>query len=175
MLQTCSKELLHTTKVGFFFAPQRRRQTIGAVFGAAVTEIIEHLDAARLNCVRACVVRGPKSKQIAVITPDCESNVKSETIPAGKLRHRDRRFGWTRTEFQAGTNGIAARFGYTVRFLSVGPEDSGVGPSPQMRCLNKSSVQYRSNKLEELKTRKTIIQGKQRKNRCRLGSANKKI
>ena len=45
----------------------------------------------------------------------------------GSLIYRDHRFEWKRTEFQAWANAVAARFGYNVRFLPVGPEDSVVG------------------------------------------------
>src|SRR6202049_194879 len=33
------------------------------------------------------------------------------------------RFEWTRPEFQDWANGIGRRFGYTVRYIAVGPED----------------------------------------------------
>ena len=38
----------------------------------------------------------------------------------------------TRQEFQDWANGIARRFGYTARFLAVGPEDDKVGAPTQM-------------------------------------------
>ena len=44
-------------------------------------------------------------------------------MPAGKLRHKDHRFEWSRAEFQSWANSIAERFGYSVRFLPIGPED----------------------------------------------------
>ena len=34
--------------------------------------------------------------------------------------------------FQEWANGVAARFGYNVRFLPVGPEDSAIGSPTQM-------------------------------------------
>ena len=51
-------------------------------------------------------------------TPNAEYNVRFETLPAGKLRHRDHRFEWTRAEFAAWADGVAERHGYSVR--SVG-------------------------------------------------------
>ncbi|MGN6812294.1 MAG: hypothetical protein ACTHMP_15610, partial [Thermomicrobiales bacterium] len=47
-------------------------------------------------------------------------------------RHKDHRFEWTRAEFQQWAASVAARFGYTVRFLPVGPEDPLLGPPTQM-------------------------------------------
>jgi hypothetical protein len=73
-----------------------------------------------------------KPKHIVITTPNREYNVKWETLPAGKFRHRDHRFEWTRAEFQEWANRIAACFGYNVRFLPVGPEDSSVGSPTQM-------------------------------------------
>ena len=60
-------------------------------------------------------------------TPNAEYNVKFANLPAGKFRHRDHRFEWTRDEFQAWGHRVAQRFGYAVRFLPVGPEDPIVG------------------------------------------------
>ena len=70
-------------------------------------------------------------------TRDREYNVKWETLPAGKFRHRDHRFEWTRAEFQNWANGVAARFGHNARFLPVGPEDSSVGSPPQMGAFER--------------------------------------
>ena len=48
------------------------------------------------------------------------------------MRHRDHRFEWTRAEFQEWATEIAARFGYAVRFVPVGPQDEKLGPPTQM-------------------------------------------
>ena len=60
-------------------------------------------------------------------TPNREYNVKWETLPAGKFRHPDHRFEWTRAEFQAWAKRVAERHGYAVRFLPIGPDDAGRG------------------------------------------------
>jgi hypothetical protein len=65
-------------------------------------------------------------------TPNREYNALWPALPAGRFRHRDHRFEWTREEFRAWAHGIAARFGYTVRFAPVGEEDPEVGPPSQM-------------------------------------------
>jgi hypothetical protein len=51
---------------------------------------------------------------------------------AGRLRHRDHRFEWTRAEFQAWARGVADRFRYEVTFLPVGPDDPVTGAPTQM-------------------------------------------
>ena len=55
-----------------------------------------------------------------------------ETLPAGKFRHKDHRFEWTRAEFQAWAEGIAEKYGYTVRFMPIGEVDENVGAPSQL-------------------------------------------
>ena len=71
--------------------------------------------------------------------PNHEYNVKWETLPAGKFRHRDHRFEWTRSEFQNWANGVATRLGYDDRFLPVGPEDSAVGSPTRMGVFTQAA------------------------------------
>jgi 3' terminal RNA ribose 2'-O-methyltransferase Hen1 len=99
---------------------------------AAVVEVIEHLDPARLNAFERVLFEYAKPETVLITTPNAEYNVKFETLPAGQFRHKDHRFEWTRPEFQTWANQIAARYGYTVKFLPVGPEDSMVGAPTQM-------------------------------------------
>jgi 3' terminal RNA ribose 2'-O-methyltransferase Hen1 len=114
-----------------------RDQRLSGFDAAAVVEVIEHLDAARLAAFERVLFECAKPKSIVVTTPNREYNVKWEMLPAGKFRHRDHRFEWTRAEFQTWANGVAARFGYNVRFLPVGPEDSVVGSPTQMGVFDR--------------------------------------
>jgi len=99
---------------------------------ATVVEVIEHQDPPRLAAFERVLFEFAHPPTIVVTTPNVEYNVKFETLPAGKLRHKDHRFEWTRAEFQSWANRMAGRFGYSVRFLPVGPEDSAVGSPTQM-------------------------------------------
>ena len=99
---------------------------------ATVVEVIEHQDAPRLAAFERVVFEFAHPQTVVVTTPNVEYNVKFETLPAGKLRHKDHRFEWTRTEFQSWATSMATRFGYSVRFLPVGPEDQTVGSPTQM-------------------------------------------
>ena len=69
---------------------------------------------------------------VVLTTPNSEYNVKWERLPAGRFRHRDHRFEWTRAEFQAWASTLVQRFGYAVRLLPVGSEDPLAGPPTQM-------------------------------------------
>jgi 3' terminal RNA ribose 2'-O-methyltransferase Hen1 len=99
---------------------------------AAVVEVIEHLDPPRLSAFERVLFEFARPTSVVLTTPNREFNATWETLPAGKFRHPDHRFEWSRQEFQAWANGIADRFGYVVRFLPVGPEHSEFGPPTQM-------------------------------------------
>jgi 3' terminal RNA ribose 2'-O-methyltransferase Hen1 len=99
---------------------------------ATVVEVIEHQDAPRLAAFERVLFEFAHPQTVVVTTPNVEYNVKFETLPAGKMRHKDHRFEWTRAEFQSWATSMAARFGYAVRFLPIGPEDPVVGSPTQM-------------------------------------------
>jgi 3' terminal RNA ribose 2'-O-methyltransferase Hen1 len=99
---------------------------------AAVIEVIEHLDPPRLAAFERVLFGCARPRAAIVTTPNSEYNVRFETLPAGQFRHRDHRFEWSRQEFTSWADGIAERFGYSVRFLPVGPEDPAVGAPAQM-------------------------------------------
>jgi len=99
---------------------------------AAVVEVIEHLDPPRLAAFERVVFEFARPGTVVITTPNSEYNVKWETLPAGRFRHRDHRFEWTRDQFQTWASGIAERFGYSVRFLPVGDADAEVGAPTQM-------------------------------------------
>ncbi len=99
---------------------------------AAVVEVIEHLDQPRLAAFERVLFEFAKPLTVVVTTPNAEYNGKFATLSAGKFRHKDHRFEWTRPEFQAWANRIADRFGYTVHTAPIGPEDADVGAPSQM-------------------------------------------
>ena len=99
---------------------------------ATVIEVIEHLDTARLTAFERVVFEQARPRHVIVTTPNIEYNVCFEALPPGAFRHDDHRFEWTRAEFQAWTEGIARRYGYSCHILAVGPEDPAVGPPTQM-------------------------------------------
>ncbi len=126
--------------------PERQRQRISLLHGsliyrddrikgfdaAAVVEVIEHLDKPRLAAFERVLFEFARPMTIIVTTPNVEYNVRFETLAAGQLRHRDHRFEWTRQQFADWATGVGRRFGYSVRFLPVGPEDEQLGAPTQM-------------------------------------------
>jgi len=107
---------------------------------ATVVEVIEHLDPPRLASFERVVFEAARPSLVIVTTPNVEYNVRFETLPAGRLRHRDHRFEWTRAELRAWADRVAAAHGYAVEFLPVGPEDPEVGPPTQMAVFAKVSA-----------------------------------
>ena len=103
---------------------------------ATVIEAIEHLDLPRLAAFERVLFEFAQPRTVVVTTPNVEYNVKFENLPAGKLRHKDHRFEWSRQEFQSWAERVAKRFGYQVQFLGVGPSEPEVGAPTQMGIFN---------------------------------------
>jgi 3' terminal RNA ribose 2'-O-methyltransferase Hen1 len=104
---------------------------------AAVVEVIEHLDPPRLDTFARALFGHARPATVVLTTPNAEYNATWPSLPAGRFRHRDHRFEWTRAEFQAWAEAAAAQFGYTVAFYPVGPEDPALGPPTQMGVFNR--------------------------------------
>ncbi len=99
---------------------------------AAVVEVVEHLDPPRLSAFERVLFEFAKPRTVVLTTPNREYNVKWETLGAGRFRHPDHRFEWTRQEFRDWATSVAGRFGYTVRFLGIGPDAEMLGTPTQM-------------------------------------------
>lgn len=131
--------------------PERRRERIELVQGsvtyrdarlsgfdaACLVEVIEHLDASRLHALERVVFEFARPRVVIVTTPNREYNALFPTLPAGKLRHGDHRFEWTRAEFSRWGEGIAERFGYGVTFGDVGPVHAEHGSPTQLSVFTR--------------------------------------
>lgn len=106
---------------------------------ACAIEVIEHLDPPRLAAFERCVFEFARPCTVIVTTPNAEYNVLFDTLPAGRMRHPDHRFEWTRAEFDAWSHGVAARRGYAVRLLPVGPQDAHLGAPTQMALFSRDA------------------------------------
>jgi 3' terminal RNA ribose 2'-O-methyltransferase Hen1 len=131
--------------------PDRQRERVSLLHGsltyrdrrlagfdaAAVVEVIEHLDPPRLAALERSVFEFARPGLVVLTTPNAEYNVRWATLPAGKFRHRDHRFEWTRAEFEAWARAVAERFGYAVRFAPLGTVDDVVGGPSQMAIFTR--------------------------------------
>ncbi|HET8631301.1 MAG TPA: 3' terminal RNA ribose 2'-O-methyltransferase Hen1 [Thermomicrobiales bacterium] len=136
-----ARERLHLDRL-----PERQRERVRLIQGAltyrdarlagfdaaAVVEVIEHLDPPRLAAFERALFEFARPGTVVLTTPNAEYNATWESLPAGRFRHRDHRFEWTRAEFRAWADAVAARHGCAVRYLPVGPEDPALGPPTQM-------------------------------------------
>ena len=99
---------------------------------AAAVEVIEHLDPPRLAAFEQAVFQDARPGTVVVTTPNAEYNATWETLPAGRFRHPDHRFEWTRAEFESWAQAVAQRTGYDAEFRTVGPVDDALGSPTQM-------------------------------------------
>ena len=104
---------------------------------AAVVEVVEHLDPPRLRAFERALFEFARPATVVLTTPNAEYNVRWPALPAGRFRHRDHRFEWTRAEFQAWATAIAERWGYSVVFVPIGPDDPEVGAPTQMGVFSR--------------------------------------
>jgi 3' terminal RNA ribose 2'-O-methyltransferase Hen1 len=114
-----------------------RDQRLQGYDAAAVMEVVEHLDPPRLAAFERVVFHFARPGTVVVTTPNVEYNVNYPTLAAGRFRHDDHRFEWTRHEFNAWANRVAGDYGYAVRFLPIGSEDPAVGPPTQMAVFTR--------------------------------------
>jgi 3' terminal RNA ribose 2'-O-methyltransferase Hen1 len=99
---------------------------------AALVEVVEHLDPARLPAFERVLFEAAHPTTIILTTPNADYNALFPTLPAGAFRHPDHRFEWGRAEFQQWAGSVAARYGYRVRFAPIGSEDAEHGSPTQM-------------------------------------------
>ncbi len=104
---------------------------------ALLNEVIEHIEPARLPTVEKVIFAHARPRRVVVTTPNADYNSVWESLPAGKFRHADHRFEWTRGQFEAWASAVAQSHGYKVAFSGVGDEDAqGRGTPTQMAIFD---------------------------------------
>jgi 3' terminal RNA ribose 2'-O-methyltransferase Hen1 len=102
-----------------------------AGFDAAVLmEVVEHVDPPRLEALERVVLGAARPDAVVVTTPNADFNVLYDGLDG--LRHPDHRFEWTREEFAAWSDRVAATYGYRVERRGVGEADEVHGCPTQM-------------------------------------------
>ncbi len=105
---------------------------------AAVVEVIEHLDPARLAAFERVLFEFARPGVVVLTTPNAEYNVRFPTLTAGTFRHADHRFEWSRAEFQSWAGRVATAHGYQATLAPVGPEDIEVGAPSQIAVFRRA-------------------------------------
>ena len=99
---------------------------------AALVEVVEHMDPARLPAFGRAVFGYARPGTVVLTTPNREWNAAVPALAGGTLRHRDHRFEWTRAEFAAWSGEAAAEFRYAVTLHGIGDEHPEFGHPTQM-------------------------------------------
>jgi 3' terminal RNA ribose 2'-O-methyltransferase Hen1 len=105
---------------------------------ATAVEVIEHLDHARRAAFERVVFEFARPTSIIITTPNAEYNVRWPSLPAGRFRHRDHRFEWTRAQFEEWAVRVGERFAYAVHFAPIGAMDPDVGSPTQMAVFDRA-------------------------------------
>lgn len=106
-----------------------------------LVEVIEHVDAERLDALERVVFARAQPGAVIVTTPNREYNAVFETMTPGTLRHADHRFEWTRSEFEAWATAVCNRQSYTVRFEGIGDAVDAFGHPTQMAIFERRADQ----------------------------------
>jgi 3' terminal RNA ribose 2'-O-methyltransferase Hen1 len=115
-----------------------RDQSLSGYDAAVAMEVIEHLDAARLGAFARVLFEFARPQSVIITTPNAEYNARYG-MAAGRLRHRDHRFEWSRAEFSHWAEEVAARHGYAVSSRPVGDEDPALGAPTQMAVFRQEA------------------------------------
>jgi 3' terminal RNA ribose 2'-O-methyltransferase Hen1 len=107
---------------------------------AVLMEVIEHVDPPRLGALQHAVFGAARPAAVIVTTPNAEYNVLYETLEAGRMRHRDHRFEWTRAQFAEWAEHVGTAHGYAVEYRPVGEVDPVRGPSTQMAVFTDTAL-----------------------------------
>lgn len=99
---------------------------------AAVVEVIEHMDAERLPAFEQALFGHARPGAVVITTPNRDHNALFPSLPAGRMRHPDHRFEWSRDEFRHWAESVALAHGYQVRFEGIGADDAEHGAPTQM-------------------------------------------
>ena len=102
---------------------------------AVLMEVVEHVDPPRLAALERVVFGAAAPGAVVVTTPNAEYNVRYEGLTG--MRHPDHRFEWTRDEFAAWCDQVAATYGYRVERHGVGDHDEALGAPTQMAVFRR--------------------------------------
>jgi 3' terminal RNA ribose 2'-O-methyltransferase Hen1 len=97
---------------------------------ACLVEVIEHIEPDRLPRVAHNLFCRIRPRTLVLTTPNRDYNVLWESLPAGKFRHRDHRFEWSRQEFQTWVDEV--KHDYQVTISGLGEEHPEHGSPTQM-------------------------------------------
>jgi 3' terminal RNA ribose 2'-O-methyltransferase Hen1 len=113
---------------------------IAGLDAVVLMEVVEHVDPERLPALEASVFQAARPAAVVVTTPNAEHNVRFASLAAGRFRHPDHRFEWTRDEFRTWAQAVGDRHGYMVEHRPVGDDDPEVGPPTQLALFRRHTT-----------------------------------
>lgn len=117
-----------------------RDKRLAGFDAAAVVEVVEHLDPPHLAAFERVLFEHARPATIILTTPNREYNATWPNLAAGALRHEDHRFEWTRDELRDWATGVADKYGYSVTFQDIGPDNADLGSPTQMGIFLRNST-----------------------------------
>ena len=105
------------------------------VEAACLVEAIEHLEPDRLARVAHNLFRRIRPRTLVITTPNRDYNVLWETLPAGRFRHPDHRFEWSREEFREWVDSV--KHDYEASISGLGEEHPEFGCPSQMAVFQR--------------------------------------
>jgi 3' terminal RNA ribose 2'-O-methyltransferase Hen1 len=108
---------------------------------ALLIEVIEHLDPPRIQAMEQVVFGHARPRRVIVTTPNSEFNVTWPSLPAGRFRHRDHRFEWSREQFRTWAERVAEEHRFQVRLWPIGTVDPDLGPPTQMAIFDRNETE----------------------------------
>ena len=126
-------------RVTLLHAPLERLDGRLAGFdAAAMVEVLEHVAPDRLGLLERAVFHRLRPGRVVLTTPNADAN-PALGVPAGRLRHPDHRFEWSRARFARWAGGVAARAGYGVAVSGVGIRLPGGDAPTQMAVFERAA------------------------------------
>ncbi|SEH66264.1 MULTISPECIES: 3' terminal RNA ribose 2'-O-methyltransferase Hen1 [unclassified Leifsonia] len=113
---------------------------IAGLDAIVLMEVVEHVEPERLDALARSVFGLAAPSTVIVTTPNSEYNALYPTLAAGKFRHPDHRFEWSRAELAGWAGAVADRYGYRVEFRPVGAPDPVLGPPTQLALFRKEAA-----------------------------------
>lgn len=100
-------------------------------------EVVEHLEPERLPALVGSIFGDAKPGAVIVTTPNADYNPLYPALPAGRFRHPDHRFEWTRAEFADWAATVGATHGYVVEHRTIGEVDAAAGSPTQLALFRR--------------------------------------
>jgi 3' terminal RNA ribose 2'-O-methyltransferase Hen1 len=110
-------------------------ERLHGVEAACLVEVIEHLEPDRLARVAHTLFQRIRPRTLVVTTPNRDYNVLWETLPAGRFRHLDHRFEWSREEFREWVKRV--KHDYDAAVSGLGEEHPEFGSPSQMAVFQR--------------------------------------